>query len=193
MTAHVTTAPPQGPDASGIEAVIARRMPAILIGGMIVIGVAWWMAAQPPNQPPPWDPSRQPNTWQQGPAPPGYPQQQHLQNRPPNRSNSACSDCSVCVAIDCADCMATDCVSGIDCADCMSGIDCGDCISCDCASGAGACAVAGTSTSTSTQVSMRTATATKSCATKRAGKLAESSGLLLPFFVLLAWRRRLKR
>lgn len=184
MTAQVTTALPQGPDPSGIEAAIARRMPAILMGGMIVIGLAWWMAAQPPNQPPPWDPSQQPNTWQQGQAPPGYPQQQQFQNRPPNQSNSGCSDCSLCVAIDCADCM-----TGIDCADCMSGIDCGDCISCDCASGAGACAVAGSST----QVSMRAAPAAKSCSTKRAGKLAESSGLLLPFFVLLAWRRRLKR
>ncbi len=175
MTAQVTLAPlaPDPTDPAGVEAAIARRMPSVILGSVMILGIAWWMAAQPPHQPPPWDPSQQaPTHWAPGAPPPGDPRHQ----MPPQRSqNSGCSDCSMCVAIDCDAC-----AGGLDCADCMSGIDCADCAGCaDC----GSCAVA----SASTQPQPR-----KSCSTSKARKLAESSGLLLPLLVLVGWRRRLR-
>lgn len=187
MTAHVTLGPPDA-DLGGIERTIARRMPGMMLGGVIVLVIAWWMAAQPPQQPPPWDQAQQaPTDWAPGQFPPGDPRNQMPPPRPPQ--NTGCGDCSACVAVDCGDC-----ASGIDCGDCVSGLDCGDCSGLDC----GSCAVA--RTGSSALISMKAEPAViagpaKSCSTqrKRAGRLAESSGLLLPLLVLVGWRRRLRR
>lgn len=186
MTAQVTLGPlaPDPADPAGVEAAIARRMPSVILGSVMILGIGWWMAAQPPQQPPPWDPSQQaPTHW--APGAPGYPPHADPNyQRPPQRSDNSgcadCSDCSVCVAMDCGECMADG---------CMSSIDCGDCVSCDCATAAatGGCAVPGASATSSAT------SGAKSCSTSKVRRLAESSGLLLPLLVLVGWRRRLRR
>ena len=57
MAAHATANPLpaldalDALDAGGIERRIARLMPAFLLGMVAILGVAWWLAAQPPPGP----------------------------------------------------------------------------------------------------------------------------------------------
>jgi hypothetical protein len=164
------------PDPGGIERRFARLMPSLVLGGVVLVGIIWWMAAQPPPGPGWGGPQQQ---WPQGQQPQqGYPQQGYPQQRPPQPVPQ--SSCGGCGDIDCSACAA-----GIDCADCASG--CGDCG--DCASGldCGSCAVSGARPDgAATRIG-------KSCSTSPWNRLAQSSGLLVPLFVLFAWRRRMPR
>jgi hypothetical protein len=167
------------PDAGGFERGIARRMPTLMVGAVGVLLILWWMAAQPPPGPGWGNPNEPQQPWpQQGQGQP-YNQGQPQRVPPPNTPSSGCSACS---GLDCTDCLA-----GIECADCLSGLDCGDCLSgLDCT-----CAVSGAPATAATG-----ATAAKpgrACSTNPWKRLAGSWGLLLPLFVMIGWRRRLRR
>ena len=169
MASLATTAAFTGPaaDPAGIERTIAQRMPAIMVGAVGVLGIAWWMAAQPPPGPGWNDPNGPQQQYPPG-QPPPHP-------HPPTQSNAG----SACAGADCGDC-----VSAIECGDCVSGLDCGDCSGLDC----GGCTVAGASGGAVASASAKT------CSSGRGWKpLARSSGLLLPLFVLIGWRRRIRR
>jgi hypothetical protein len=172
MVAHANPAL-FSPDPGGVERRFARLMPSLVLGGVVLVGILWWMAAQPPPGPgwggpqQQWPPGQQPNQLQ------GYPQQ-----RPPQPVPQ--SSCGGCGDLDCSACAA-----GIDCADCASGLDCGDCASgLDC----GSCAV-----TTGARPDGAVNRIGRSCSTSPWNRLAQSSGLLVPLFVLIAWRRRLPR
>jgi hypothetical protein len=180
MAAQPTASLAPALDPGGLERAIARRVPALMVGAVGVLLILWWMAAQPPPGPG-WGNPNDPNAprpgpdwqqpWQGQPAPP----------QPPPPAPSA--GCSACVGLDCADCLSgIDCVDCIDCADCLSGLDC-------------TCAVSGgSSTSSAAGVSAPvTMRAGRSCTTSPWKRLAGSSGLLLPLFVMIGWRRRLRR
>lgn len=172
MAAHATANVQPALDLGGFERRIARLMPTLVLGMVAILGVAWWLAAQPPPGPGWGDPNGPQQQWPQGQNP-----QQNFQ--PPRPVPPQSSGCSMC---------AGDCLSGVDCADCANCIDCADCLSgLDCAG----CTVAGGSSSTAlmpAQPSPR-----RSCSTNPWKRLAGSSGLLFPLFVLIAWRRRLRR
>jgi hypothetical protein len=192
MVAHANPAL-FSPDPGGVERRFARLMPSLVLGGVVLVGILWWMAAQPPPGPGWGGPQQQ---WPQGQQP--NPQQGYPQQRPPQPvPQSSCGgcgdlDCSACAAgIDCADC-----ASGCgDCGDCASGLDCGSCAvsGARAASGAGADAASGADASRASSGVMPSRSVGKSCSTSPWNRLAQSSGLLVPLFVLFAWRRRLPR
>jgi hypothetical protein len=180
MAAHPTVALPGHDgalDPGGFERGIARRMPTLMLGAVAVLLILWWMAAQPPPGPGWGNPNGPQQQW-----PPQQGQGQQYQGQPqrvppPNTPSSGCSACS---GLDCTDCLA-----GIECADCLSGLDCGDCLSgLDCS-----CAVSGAQVATSAPP----VTAGRACSTNPWKRLAGSWGLLLPLFVMIGWRRRLRR
>jgi hypothetical protein len=168
-------------------------MPSLVLGGVVFVGILWWMAAQPPPGPGWGGPQQQ---WPQGQQP--NPQQGY--QRPPQPvPQSSCGgcgdlDCSACAAgIDCADC-----ASGCgDCGDCASGLDCGSCAVSGARAasgvGAGANAASGADASRASSGLISARGGGKSCSTSPWNRLAQSSGLLVPLFVLFAWRRRLPR
>jgi hypothetical protein len=162
-------------DPGGFERAVARRMPTLMVGAIGVLLILWWMAAQPPPGPG-WG---NPNGPPQGQWPPQGQQQQQGQPQRVPPPNTPSSGCSACAGLDCTDCLA-----GIECADCLSGLDCGDCLSgLDCA-----CAVSPASTTSSPPI-----TGARACSTNPWKRLAGSWGLLLPLFVMIGWRRRLRR
>lgn len=170
-------------DPAGIERTIAQRMPAIMVGAIGVLGIAWWMAAQPPPGPGWNDPNGPQQQYPPGQPPPAPPPTQ-------SSASSACAgaDCGDCAtAIDCGDC-----VSGLDCGDC-AGLDCGDCSGLDCSCTlANPRAIANASATPSDVLASPTSGA-KPCSARGWKRLARSSGLLLPLFVLIGWRRRIRR
>lgn len=174
MAAHSTASMPADLDPGGVERVIARRMPTLMLGAVAVLAILWWMAAQPPPGPG-WNAPNGPpqQQWPQQGQGQGYGQQPG-RPVPPNPPSAGCTLCA-----------------GIDCVDCMSGLDCGDCIDCgDCLSGLDCtCAVSGAPVTRG----VPTATKARTCSTNPWKRLAGSSGLLLPLFVMIGWRRRLRR
>lgn len=165
-------------DPGGFERAIARRMPSLMVGAIAVLLVLWWMAAQPPPGPGWGNPNGPPqNQW----PPQGQQQQGQPQRVPP--PNTPSSGCSACAGLDCTDCLA-----GIECADCLSGIDCADCLSgLDCA-----CAISPAANVAST-ANAAPITSARACSTNPWKRLAGSWGLLLPLFVMIGWRRRIRR
>jgi hypothetical protein len=159
MAAHATTTLAPEIDPGGIERPIARRMPAFMAGAVGILGIAWWMAAQPPAGPGWGDPNGPQQQAPQGQGP---------QQNPPPQPPAPSTGCSACSSVDCGDCSG---LEGLDC----SGVDCsGIDVSCTVSGASGA-------------------SVSKSCGTNPWRRLAGSSGLLLPLFVLIGWRRRLRR
>ena len=172
MAAHATPPLLLAAEAGGAESRVSRLMPTLVLGTVIIVGITWWMAAQPPPGPGWGNPNGPQQQWPQGQQPQGYPPPRPV---PPNNANTGCNACS---NLDCTDCFSgLDCA--IDCGDCASGLDCGGCAV---GAKAGAPGPVG--------VAMGTP---KTCSLSPWSRLAQSWGLLLPLFVLIGWRRRLVR